>query len=242
MKKPLIITLAILVIAGISYGLYAYQFDAELKPDDEQTIIALGDSLTYGLGDKQEQGYVGQLQKRLNQQSQYTYTIRNFGIPGQESSDLLEQLKSIEVNETFNEADWVIVYIGTNDFRTATGGNFLTISKEAIAQKKELYTRNIGEILPAIREFNPSVPIIVVGLYNPFQQSNHLNDIVSDWDDSVKAISEQHENTHFIPTNDLFKDKEKEDYFSDALHLNHKGYNLIADRIGSFMEVELSKQ
>ena len=242
MKKTLIITLAILVIAGISYGLYAYQFDAELKPDDEQTIIALGDSLTYGLGDKQEQGYVGQLQKKLNQQSQYTYTIRNFGIPGQESSDLLEQLKSIEVNETFNEADWVIVYIGTNDLRTATGGNFLTISKEAITEKKKLYTNNMEEILSTIRKFNPSVPIITVGLYNPFQQSDRLNDIVSDWDESVKTITKQHENAHFIPTNDLYLDKEKEDYFSDALHLNQKGYEMIADRIGRYMAVELDKQ
>ncbi|WP_455675035.1 DUF459 domain-containing protein [Pradoshia sp.] len=235
MKKPLITILGILLAAAILYGLYAYQFDAELKPEDEQTIIALGDSLTYGIGDEKKQGYIGQLQKKLNQQSDYTFTIHNFGIPGQESSDLLEQLESIKVNETFNEADWIIVYIGTNDLRTATGGNFQSISKEVIAKKKELYTRNMDELLTGIQEFNSSVPIIVVGLYNPFQQSNQLNEIVSDWDNSVKDIVQQHKHTHFIPTNDLLEDKEKEDYFSDALHLNHKGYRLIAERIGSYM-------
>lgn len=239
MRKLIIIILTAFAIAGIGYGLYAYQFDADLKPANEKSIIALGDSLTYGIGDKTEQGYIGQLQKKLNQQSDYSFTIRNFGIPGQESSDLLKQLDSMKVNETFNEADWVIVYIGTNDLRVATGGNFQTISKKAIAQKKEQYTKNMEEILPAIRGFNSSVPIIVVGLYNPFQQSERLNEIVSDWDDSIQEITEHHEDTYFIPTNDLFTDKNKEDYFSDALHLNHKGYKLIADRIGNYMEKEM---
>ena len=239
MKKRLITTLAILLTAAISYSLYAYQFDADLKPDDEQTIIALGDSLTYGLGDEKKQGYIGQLQKKLNQQSNYTFTIRNFGIPGQESGDLLKQLESMKVNETFNEANWIIVYIGTNDLRTATGGNFLTISEETIAEKKKLYTKNMKDILLTIRDYNSSVPIMVVGLYNPFQQSNQLNEIVSDWDNSIQVITEGHENTHFIPTNDLFKDKEKEDYFSDALHLNNEGYRMIANRIGKHMEEEM---
>ena len=233
------IIFASLLTAAIAYWLYAYQLDAVLKPNDEKTIIALGDSLTYGIGDEKEQGYIGQLRKKLNQQSEYIFTIRNFGIPGQESSDLLKQLNSINVNETFNEANLVIVYIGTNDLRMATGGNFQNISKETIAEKKEIYTRNMEKILPVIREFNPSAPILVVGLYNPFQQSNQLNDIVSDWDESIQLITKHHENTHFIPTNDLLKDKNKEDYFSDALHLNHKGYDLIADRIGTYMEEKL---
>jgi lysophospholipase L1-like esterase len=35
----------------------------------------------------------------------------------------------------------------------------------------------------------------------------------------------------FIPINDLFKDKKKTKYFSDKLHPNEKGYQLIANRV-----------
>ncbi len=87
MRKLIIIILTVFAIAGIGYGLYAYQFDADLKPANEKSIIALGDSLTYGIGDKTEQGYIGQLQKKLNQHSDLSLSIRNFGIPVQESSD-----------------------------------------------------------------------------------------------------------------------------------------------------------
>ena len=35
----------------------------------------------------------------------------------------------------------------------------------------------------------------------------------------------------FVPTLDLFKNKPKKRYFSDSLHPNPAGYQLIADRL-----------
>lgn len=34
----------------------------------------------------------------------------------------------------------------------------------------------------------------------------------------------------FIPTNDLFENKKKKEYFSDKIHPNEKGYQLITNR------------
>ena len=53
-----------------------------------KTICVFGDSLVYGVGDSQEGGWVSRLQSKLKEK----YNLRNYGIPGDHSGDLLERI------------------------------------------------------------------------------------------------------------------------------------------------------
>ncbi|WP_369425917.1 SGNH/GDSL hydrolase family protein [Cytobacillus pseudoceanisediminis] len=46
-----------------------------------------------------------------------------------------------------------------------------------------------------------------------------------------KKKAAEDKNITYISTNELFKGKNKKQYFADSLHPNGKGYEMIADRI-----------
>lgn len=231
MKKGLLYLLAFLIGAGVLYLLYIFKYDDHTESQKNKVITAFGDSLTYGKGARSEQGYIGQLEKQLNQRKNHTYQIHNYGIPGQQSEGVLKQLGNIKISEKINESDYIILYIGTNDFRYSSGGNFLTLNKEKLNQQKADYINNIHTIVKAIRSLNKEVPIIVLGLYNPFPDKNEIDAYINDWNTNLKREIIQTNHVQFIPTNDLFQHEDKKQYFSDALHLNHEGYKKIADRL-----------
>ncbi len=230
--KKLQYAAGLLLIIGLIYVGYTFFLDEKIKADQEHAILALGDSLTYGVGDRQEEGYVGQLENILESKSSTTdYTINNYGIPGQESDGVIKQLANPTISEKVNEAEYIILFIGTNDLRTSLGGDFQTINQTVIKREKHDYLNNIDGILKNIRMLDKDVPFIVVGLYNPYPDDEQLNEILDDWNDDLKDTVSKYSSITFVPTDDLFQDKSKQDYFSDSLHLNHKGYHLIAKRI-----------
>ena len=231
MKKILSIVLFGLLI-GLSFGAYAFYFDDKMKADKEHTILALGDSLTYGVGNLKEEGYVGKLESLLNTKSQNgTYSILNHGIPGQQSEGVLKQLAQPQISEKVNEVDYVILFIGTNDLRYSAGGDFQTISETTINKERSRYLDTINQIMTIIRQLDEEVPMIVVGLYNPFPEDRQLDLIIEGWNDRLKKTVSHYPSITFVPTDDLFQNQSKKDYFSDSLHLNQNGYQLIANRI-----------
>lgn len=215
------------------YMVYLFYLDDESTASkNNRYILALGDSLTYGIGDLREKGYIGQLKEILNAaESSAHYQVLNYAIPNQESEGVVKQLLNVNISEKVNEVDYVILYIGTNDFRYSSGGNFLSIDQSKLNKEREEYLNHIQTILNSIRFLNKDVPVIVLGLYNPFPDDHHIDRHITEWNIALKTTIEKESNTHFIPTNDLFRQKNKKLYFDDALHLNHTGYHLIAKRI-----------
>ena len=235
MKKIVYIVILLLLI-GLSYGGYAFFLDDKVKGKQEHIIMALGDSLTFGVGDSQEEGYVGKLETILNSKSQNEkFSIYNYGIPGQESEGVLKQLTNPTISEKVNEADYIILFIGTNDLRYSSGGDFQTIDETVIKNEKRNYLDNINKIIKFIRQLDEQVPLMVVGLYNPFPDDHQLDLILKDWNHDLKETASHYSSITYIPTDDLFQNKSKKNYFSDLLHLNRNGYHLIANRIGEEM-------
>jgi len=71
---------------------------------------------------------------------------------------------------------------------------------------------------------------LFLGLYNPYPDSQEIEDEIVEWNEKSQAIVDDYENIKFILTNELFQEKST-DYFSDALHPNEKGYSLITKKI-----------
>jgi len=101
----------LLIVAGVLWQLFSLYLDQATItnfPARGSHIIALGDSLTSGVGaSSPERGYVGHLEKRLG------VIIENRGVSGNTTRDGLERLKSDVLDAN---PDIVMILLGGNDY------------------------------------------------------------------------------------------------------------------------------
>ncbi|NLP51164.1 GDSL-type esterase/lipase family protein [Bacillus sp. RO1] len=233
MKKTIIYAAALIVVALIGAGFYSgYQKNEETNQPDHspKTMLTLGDSLTYGVGDKSGEGYVDNLEKLIQEEKDANVKVKNYGIPGQEADGVVKQVKLTNIQKDIRNADYIILFIGTNDLIQSNGGDLKGINKEEIKEGAMEYEKNIQEILKTIRQENQDVPILFLGLYNSYPDSAKHESIIDEWNTNSQGLVNDYERIKFISTNDLFKEKSKK-YFSDSLHPNEKGYDLITKKI-----------
>ncbi|MDQ0217349.1 hypothetical protein ELQ35_07580 [Peribacillus cavernae] len=223
--------LSIGLITFIITSLIWFSFYTKSKSDDP-VIMAFGDSLTYGYGDTQGEGYVDGVEEELNNSgSSKRFRIWNYGIIGQETDGVLEQLDDIRIKSKLDEADYFILFIGTNDLINSNGGDLQPLNEKKINDAKPEYKQHITKILSILKKENKEAPIIVLGLYNPYQNQKHIEKQIDEWDQTIIKTVRNDRRITYIPTNDLFKNKKKQKYFSDSLHPNEQGYQLITSRI-----------
>jgi lysophospholipase L1-like esterase len=228
MKKNTLLMSSIIVIFVL---LAAFSIIHPEKEKGDRLVVAFGDSLTYGYGDQKGSGYIDTLQTSLNRQNRENYKFDNEAIYGLESSGILSQLSDVSIREKLDEADYFILFIGTNDLINSNGENLEDLKHEKIKKGQTVYLKNLRAILNILADKNEEAPVLLLGLYNPYPDSAAIEAVIDDWNKEIMKEAENEEQVVFIPTNDLFKGTEKTQYFSDSLHLNDKGYKLIADRI-----------
>jgi lysophospholipase L1-like esterase len=228
MKKK---TLLILSLIFIIVLLAAFSIVNPEKEEEDRLVVAFGDSLTYGYGDKKGSGYIDTLQTKLNSQNNKDFNFENEAIYGLESSGILTQLSDVSIRGKLDEADYFILFIGTNDLINSNGGNLENLKHEEIENGQKAYLQNLSAILNILTDKNENAQILLLGLYNPYPDSAAIETVIDDWNSEIKKAAKQEDQVVYIPTNDLFKGKDKKQYFSDSLHLNDKGYNLISERI-----------
>jgi len=145
------VTLLLLAILLITGGCDRREPDqAEHTPSGQRaatvpkgTIVALGDSLTAGLGVDEEVSYPAQLEKKLQAEG-YNYRVVNAGVSGETTSGTLSRLDWI----LSMRPDIVILEIGAND-----GLRGIDPSVPA---------RNLREILRVLQENN--IVVVFTGM------------------------------------------------------------------------------
>ena len=138
--------------------------DPKAPPDYEGTIVAVGDSLTEGLGVAEELAYPALLEKKLRSNG-YHYRVVNAGVTGETSSGTLARIQWVLTLKP----DIVILVIGANDgFRgidpELIKTNILTIVR-ALKEKKVIVLlggmqmgQNLGkEYITAFEKIYPLV-------------------------------------------------------------------------------------
>lgn len=201
----------------------------------EVNIVAIGDSLTHGVGDASSGGgYVGILERSINQEKQVA-TFENFGVPGNRTDQLLKRLEQKEIQDALEEADLVLVTIGANDIMEVAKRNITNLELEDFVAEQKYYEMRLGEILEKIQSYNPNAEIYLLGIYNPFEKYfgdiAELNMIVDAWNDTSNSITLEMENITFVPIVDLFNESEENIFADDNFHPNYHGYYLIAERV-----------
>lgn len=202
-------------------------------------VVALGDSLTRGAGDAGGGGYPGRVAAALRTAGR-TVTVENMGVDGFESADLLRKLDGPEVKSRIAAARLVLVSIGGNDLTHAVPAGSITADSGAAALEK---TRaNLLEIVRRLRAANPTAPLRLLGLYNPFPTDASTVRVAREallrWNVAIEEASFSETGVVVVPIADVFE--ERPDKLSpDRFHPGPQGYDEIAHRVLSSLPSSL---
>ena len=179
---------------------------AHPKEKYEGTIVAVGDSLTEGLGVEEEDAYPAVLEKKLQAQG-YPYRVINAGISGETSSGTLSRTKWVLTLKP----DIAILVIGAND-------GFRGIDPALIKS-------NIRRIIQALKDHN--VVVVLGGM-------RIVQNLGQEYASAFAAVYPEvaaSEDVIFIP---FFLEGVAADpglNQSDGIHPTAEGYRKIVDHI-----------
>lgn len=213
--------------------LYAWKSFSPASANEVQ-LTAIGDSITFGTGDPERKGYIGRVSEKFLEEKDIAVEVTNFAIPRYTTDKTLEQLEDSKIRKQFRKADYIILYIGTNDFRKSADYHFEQLNEKKMRLGKKQFSHNLQTILDKIRQENKTAPILVLGLYHPYkeyQNEQEILEFIQQWNHEIASCAAKYERTTFVPVLDLFINQKKQDYFSDKIHLNPSGYQLMSERV-----------
>lgn len=137
------------------------------------SIVALGDSLTQGVGDNQNLGgYPKRVGKLLAQKAHVKTKVFNFGKAGDRSDQIMNNLnQNDEQKKAIKKADVILLTAGGNDLIKQLQGEVVGHSaadvEQIVATTMPQYQKKLTQLLMTIREYNPQASIFLFGNYNP---------------------------------------------------------------------------
>jgi lysophospholipase L1-like esterase len=118
-----------------------------------------------------------------------TLEIRDLGVIGSTTNDLLQALQAPKYQEAISHANYVTLAIGGDDLLQISSGilqklkadpTYTPSTPELLQLKGALnnliptISSNLSHIVQEIRLLNPKAPILLYNLYNPFPASNPI--------------------------------------------------------------------
>lgn len=229
------------------------------------SYVALGDSLTEGIGDTTNQGgYIPLLSQQLTQEYGYQVTSQNFGVGGNTSNQILKRMSNDKnIKKALAKADLLTLTVGGNDVMAVIRKNLSDLNLAAFSKASLSYQERLRKIIEKARTDNPDLPIYIVGIYNPFYlnfpELTDMQLVIDNWNKSTEAITKEYERVYFVPINDLlYKGIDGEEgvvhtvgeqttvvnnalFSEDHFHPNNIGYQIMSNAV---MEVirETKKQ
>ncbi|MDF2911447.1 MAG: family lipase, partial [Sporolactobacillus laevolacticus] len=118
------------------------------KPEKvSYNIVALGDSLTEGVGDLNNQGYVGVTTKMLKKETLVKkVSIQDFGHRGDTSTDLLKKLKQPEIIQAVKKSNTIFLTIGGNDLVHVFKKHFLDLHASDFSTQQKIFSVNLNQV------------------------------------------------------------------------------------------------
>ncbi len=186
------------------------QLAANDAAKDTIEYVALGDSLTEGVGDETARGgfvpiVAGDLQDRYGLTNLVTH---NYGVAGERSDQILKRVKNDEdLRGDLADADLITLTVGGNDVLKVMQSKFFGLSIDSFTEPMADYTERMTDLFSQIRSLNEDAPIYVLGIYNPFYlnfpEITDMQTIIDNWNAQTDSFIQQQTNAYFIPINDL---------------------------------------
>ena len=201
-------------------------------PGGAYKIVALGDSITEGLGDPMGSGYAARLSDELRARG-LVVVVTNLATRGAESDDVLRAARSPEAQRQIAEADLILISAGGNDLShslRAMAGEDTNEPELALGRART----NLAELVRAIRQKNPKAPVRLVGLYNPFEiaaeDAPRARAQLAEWNAAIEQVTQSYVGVLAVPVSDLFYSR-PDRLAGDRYHPGPKGHEAIADRV-----------
>lgn len=208
----------------------------QTKPRDLQ-VVALGDSLTEGVGDEKG-GYVTLIKQYLeNRDDVNKVFVSNFGKRGLRSTQLADVMLNNE--SVIQQADLIFITIGGNDVMRVVRSHFLSLTYDLFVKEQQAFASRLDEQLQLLRHINKDAYIVLVGLYNPFSSVfpniSETDKIMHIWNEGSKEVISRYDRALFVPIADLFEGRDNV-LCDDQFHPNALGYEQIAQRIYEYLQ------
>ena len=219
------------------------------------TYVAIGDSLTKGVGDSTNQGgFVPLLAQSLTNETGLEFKAINYGVAGNTSSQILTRMQvKKEIRKDLKQAQLLTITVGGNDLRKAILEDTSNLDLDRFDKPTKTYVKNLKQIIELARKDNPDLPIYVVGIYNPlylnFPDLTELQTLVDQWNQGTEETLSAYQGVYFVPINDLLykgidgksgvteselgKETVTNDalYDEDSFHPNNTGYEIIKEAV-----------
>ncbi|WP_010300892.1 GDSL-type esterase/lipase family protein [Kurthia senegalensis] len=215
-------------------------FSDKREPLEEKHLhyVALGDSLTEGVGDEMNNsGYVGRLAENMaSWEGVSTVTVDNTAKRGRRSDQLLTQLESGDIDNALKKANFITLTMGGNDLMKIARQHIQNLDRKYFDEEVIAYEKRYAKILRLIRKQNKTAPIVAIGIYNPFtvytEDVGQSDDIMKMYNTKMKDLIEKENNyAIFVPVSDLYVTNNEHVYHTDYFHPNAKGYDRMTTRI-----------
>jgi lysophospholipase L1-like esterase len=108
MKNNIFLFCLILILFGTYTGIQGSSASTKVI-----NLVALGDSITHGIGDPAKKGYIEGVKVKLQEKQKTPVKVSNFAIPRYSTDKILEQLQDKKINTQIKKAHYIILYIGT---------------------------------------------------------------------------------------------------------------------------------
>lgn len=185
----------------------------QVKVEKKQNLklVALGDSLTFGVGDTTEKGgYVGLIKQKLDKDQPVKVTTYNAGKTGDRSDQIEKRTnESTEIQTKLKEADVITMTVGGNDLMKVLQQNFLSLAQNklsaAMPSAKEKYATSLQSLLTTVRKYNPDAPVFLISVYNPFfvyfPTLTQMQQYTDEWNEVAKDTLAKNDNMYFVDVN-----------------------------------------
>lgn len=171
-------------------------------------LVALGDSLTQGVGDTTNQGgYVGLIQQKLTALPHLKVQTLNYGKAGDRSDQILQRLQASQtIQQQVKQANVIVMTVGGNDLMQVFEKQFSNLTDSqlaaAVASSRKIYQNKVNQLLQQVRAYNSTAPIFVYSVYNPFyvyfpkiQQFQKYTEL---WNTTTKQAVAEIKNAYFV--------------------------------------------
>ncbi len=252
--------LASLLLFIVVFNLLIPKSDQELTKKDflaqeakHFNYVAVGDSLTEGVGDTTNQGgFVPLLSQAMTDTYNYQVTYSNYGISGNTSQQILSRMTKQEaIQKSLAKADMMTLTVGGNDVMAVIRKHLTQLSVSTFKKPATAYQKRLRQIIELARSENEDLPIYVLGIYNPFYlnfpEMTEMQEIIDNWNESTESVTDEYDNVYFVPINDqLYKGIDGEEgivstsgdqttvindalFNGDHFHPNNIGYQIMSD-------------
>nr|WP_225418434.1 SGNH/GDSL hydrolase family protein [Lacticaseibacillus daqingensis] len=227
-------------------------------------LTAVGDSLTHGVGDETNRGgYVGLIQTDLEASGDYTVSTQNYGVTGDTSTQIQKRVdQQPKLQAAVRQADILTLTVGGNDLMHVLQNHFLDITKADVTKGNQAFQKHLTTLVTSLRKLNPTAPIYVFGIYNPFYvyfpQLTAMTDSVSAWNQATQKTLAQHANMYYVDIDSVLtkggastdtatknslqkaiqgaKDANPLIFTQDHFHPNNAGYAKMTSQLWAVMQ------